>query len=148
MQKITDTENHVDIINSWKFFELFNSKLEFKDSWKTALDALSSISLGKMSYADGERDLVVMKHIFEIENADGSRKALHSTMIATGDPVGSDGFSIMSKTVGYTSAIAISLILEGKIKATGVQSPKTKEFYGQILPILEEDGIKVVEEYK
>lgn len=148
LQKITDTENTVAILNSWKFFELFNKNRQIKPTQKTALDVLSAISLEKMSYKEGERDLVVMKHIFEIERADGSIDVLHSTMFASGDKIGSGGFSVMAKTVGYTSAIAVNLILEGKIKAKGVCSPKTEEFYGQILPILEEDGIKVVEQYQ
>ena len=146
--KLVDKEDIVDIIESWKFFELFNSEKLIRPSDKFAMDALSGISLPKMSYQNGERDFVIMKHIFEIEMADKSTKVLHSTLIGTGDKIGSKGFSIMSKTVGYTTAIAVNLILEGKIKAKGVLSPKTEEFYGQILPILEEDGIKVIEKYQ
>ena len=147
LQKVPDRENYVKIINSWKFFELFNGERKIKEEWKTALDALSAISLEKMSYAEGERDLIIMKHIFEIETSEGKKKLLHSTMIASGDRIGSSGFSAMAKTVGFTTAIGVNLILEGKIKARGVLSPKTPEFYEQMLPILEEDGIKVSEKY-
>ena len=100
-----------------------------------------------MSYAEGERDLIIMKHIFEIETAEGEKRILHSTMLASGDRVGTGGYSIMAKTVGYTTAIGVNLILEGKIKSKGVLSPKTPEFYGQILPLLEKDGITVSEKY-
>ena len=147
LEKVPDKENVVEIIQSWKFFELLNSHREVKEEWKTPLDALSAISLEKMSYKEGERDLVVMKHIFGIETKDGEEKTLHSTMIASGDRVGSDGYSIMAKSVGYTTGIAVNLILDGKIKSTGVLSPKTPEFYDQILPQLEEHGIKVLEEF-
>lgn len=146
LQKITDKENTDDIINSWKFFELFNADRVLKPEWKTPLDALSAISLEKMSYADGERDFVIMKHIFQIENKEGESKELHSTMFASGDRVGSGGYSIMAKTVGFTAGIAVNLILQGKIQARGVHSPKTPEFYNQILELLEQENIKLVEE--
>jgi len=146
LQKIDNKDNIVDIINSWKFFELLNPDRNIEESWKTPLDALSAISLEKMSYGEGERDFVVMKHIFEIETAEGEKKTLHSTMLATGDKVGSGGLTVMAKTVGFAAGAAVNLILEGKIKAKGVLSPKTPEFYNQILPILEEDNITLVEE--
>lgn len=149
ISKISDNTHITDIVGSWKFFELFNENKMINKNSKTIADALSSLSLEKMSYKDGESDLVVMRHIFEIEDADKNSKLLYSTMVATGDPQGSDGFSIMAKTVGYTTAIGVNLILDGKITETGVISPQSKSIYTQVLKILEEeDNIKVIEEYQ
>ena len=53
----------------------------------------------------------------------------------------------MSVTVGLPAGIAVKLIIEGKIQATGVHIPTTPEFYEPILKELEEYGIKFVEEY-
>jgi saccharopine dehydrogenase (NADP+, L-glutamate forming) len=148
IQKLIQKDDLASILSSWVFFELLNSKREITEDMKTALDVMSVISLEKMSYKDGERDFVAMKHIFDIEEASGEKKTIHSTMMVCGDKTGSGGMSIMAKTVGYTSAIAVNLILEGKITRKGVISPKTEDIYSKILPILEEDGITVVEEYK
>lgn len=148
LQKVSNKEDSWAIVNSWKYFELLNDSYPVTEAQKTPLDVLSAISLKKMSYQHGERDLVIMKHIFEIETADGKIEELHSTMMASGDKIGSGGLSVMAKTVGYTTGVAVNLILDGKITTTGVWSPKTEDFYGKILPELEKDGIKVTEEYQ
>ena len=43
------------------------------------------------------------------------------------------GYSAMAVTVGFTSALAARLILEGKIKQRGVLSPLEPEIYEPIL---------------
>lgn len=55
------------------------------------------------------------------------------------------GQSAMSKTVGIPTAIGAQLILDGKIKTTGVVIPTEKEVYEQVLQGLEEVGIKLIE---
>ena len=147
LSKISNTTDHIEIVNSWKFFELFNEERKIDENAKTPLDVLSSISLEKMSYQKGEKDLVVMRHIFDIQVNDETQ-TLHSTLVATGDREGSDGFSIMAQTVGFTAAIATNLVLDDKVKETGVIMPNKEEVYGPILAELEENGIKVVEQYQ
>jgi saccharopine dehydrogenase-like NADP-dependent oxidoreductase len=100
IQKISDKNNLYSIVSSWKFFELLNPNRTISKHMKTPLDVLSVISLEKMSYEEGERDLVIMKHLFEIERRSGKIEHLHSTMMASGDKIGSGGLSIMAKTVG------------------------------------------------
>jgi hypothetical protein len=53
----------------------------------------------------------------------------------------------MAMTVGLPLGIAVKLILEGKIHATGVRIPATPEFYDPILKEMEEYGIRFIEEY-
>jgi saccharopine dehydrogenase-like NADP-dependent oxidoreductase len=99
-----------------------------------------------MVYHKGERDFVVMRHKFTIETPENKEYVIKSTMLACGDETGKeDGFSVMAKTVGYTTAIGVKLILAGKIKETGVQSPMSKEWYEPILKELAENGIEVTE---
>lgn len=136
-----------EIIKSWIFFELFADKA-LSERNRNALDALCEICNEKFQFQDGEKDMIFMKHLFTIEDADGKIKHLHSTMVNVGDPVGSGGNSIMCKTVGLPTALAAKMILEGEISARGVQSPKTKEWYVPMLAKLEENGIRLTEEYQ
>lgn len=142
----TEPKKLKKIIKSWDFFEFYNST-ELSRTPKKPLDALCEICLKKMDYGEGGRDLVVMKHIFGIEEADETRRTLESTFVATGDLVGSGGNSVMCKTVGLPTSLGAKLILSGKVNAPGVISPRAPEFYEPILAALEEAGFKVVEEY-
>jgi saccharopine dehydrogenase-like NADP-dependent oxidoreductase len=105
------------------------------------LDILVGIMLSKMSYAPGERDMVILRHEFIAESAT-KRELITSTLVDYGIP---NGQSSMSRTVGIPAAIAISLILEGKVQAKGVQIPVTREWYAPILSELERLGIRFVE---
>lgn len=57
-----------------------------------------------MAYGEGERDLVFLQHRFDIENKDGSKKTIYSTMIEYGVP---GGYTAMAKTVGIPCGIAV-----------------------------------------
>ena len=65
-----------------------------------------------------------------------------SFAINYGDP---DGETAMSKTVGLPAAIAVKLILTGKLKLTGSHIPLHAAIYKPILKELEEMGMKFVE---
>jgi len=107
----------------------------------TYLDALCSICKEKMQYKAGERDLLLMKHEFVIEYPD-RKEWISCTLIDFGIP---NGESSMSRTVSFPVAIAIRLVLEGKIKLTGLQIPIVPELYNPILDELETLGIKFVD---
>jgi len=94
-----------------------------------------------MQYAEGERDMLVMKHTFVAEFPQEKKRRTYVTeLIDYGLP---NGDTSMSRTVSYPVAIATRLVLEGKYKhLTGLQLPMTKEFYDPILNELEELGIK------
>lgn len=82
-----------------------------------------------MAYEEGERDFVVSKilcsdvsqecmtltlgakflqHNFEIENKDGSRDTITSTLCEYGAPIGSGGYSAMAKLVGIPCGVGKS----------------------------------------
>jgi len=107
----------------------------------TMLDALCHICKEKMQYKKGERDLLLMKHEFVVEYPD-RRETLSCTLIDFGI---ANGNTSMSRTVSFPVAIAIRLVLEGKIKLTGLQIPIIPELYNPILDELESLGIKFVE---
>jgi saccharopine dehydrogenase-like NADP-dependent oxidoreductase len=90
-----------------------------------------------------DKDMIVMQHQFEyIVNE--KRKRIVSSMVAIGKD---QDETAMAMTVGLPLGIAVKLILEGKIHATGVRIPATPEFYDPILKELEEYGIRFIEEY-
>ena len=100
----------------------------------SALDNLAGLMIEKLAYAGGERDMIVIQHEFLARAESGRNERIVSTLIDYGVP---GGDSSMSRTVGLPAAIAARLILEGKIRMTGVQVPVHPEIYG---PVLEELG--------
>jgi len=100
----------------------------------SALDNLAALMIEKLQYAAGERDMIVLQHEFLAQGESGRNERIVSTLIDYGVP---GGDSSMSRTVGLPAAIASRLVLEGKIRMTGVQVPVHAEIYE---PILEELG--------
>ncbi len=108
------------------------------------VDILTDRTLEKMSYAPGERDMLVLQHTFVAEFADRTEH-ITSTMIDFGIP---DGDSSMNRTVGLPAAVAVRFILEGRFDRPGVIVPVMKEFYEPALEELERLGIEFSEEVK
>lgn len=100
----------------------------------SALDNLAALMIEKLAYAGGERDMIILQHEFLARTESGRSERIVSTLIDYGVP---GGDSSMSRTVGLPAAIAARLVLEGKIRMTGVQVPVHPEIYG---PVLEELG--------
>jgi saccharopine dehydrogenase-like NADP-dependent oxidoreductase len=65
-------------------------------------------------------------------------------MILTGEK---NGLSAVSKTVGYTVAIAAKNVLNGKIKTKGVIGPFMKDVYSSVGDELQKVGL-FCKEYK
>ncbi|MHA1768471.1 MAG: saccharopine dehydrogenase C-terminal domain-containing protein [Candidatus Thorarchaeota archaeon] len=105
------------------------------------LDALCALFEEKLQYAPGERDMIVMHHEFLAEYPDKKQK-ITSTMVDYGIP---NGDSSMSRTVALPVAIASRMILEGRIKLTGVHRPIIAEIYEPVLQELEQMNIKLEE---
>lgn len=131
------------------FFE-DDLKLTIKDgkgNLRPALDCFGDVMAVRMEHTKHDRDLVVMRHNFMIENEKKERWRHTSTWIESGASAASGGYSLMSTSVGVTCAITSRLVLDGKIKTPGVTSPTTPEIYEPILKILEEKfNIGMIEE--
>jgi saccharopine dehydrogenase-like NADP-dependent oxidoreductase len=111
---------------------------------RAPVDILTARMLERMSYAPGERDLLVLKHEFRARYGDRGAR-ITSTMVDFGIP---GGDSSMSRTVGLPAAIGVRLILQGKISRTGVQTPVVPEIYAPVLAELEELGIRFEERWE
>ncbi|KWU45427.1 saccharopine dehydrogenase [Rhodotorula sp. JG-1b] len=109
------------------------------------LDTLCATLEAKMQYEKGERDMVMLQHKFEIENADGSKETRTSTLLDYGAPVGTDGPSSMAKLVGVPCGIATQLVLDGVVSAKGILAPYSMDIVKPIMEALEAEGITMVE---
>jgi len=129
------------------FLDYFSDKPYAFQPNATYLSVLSGIMGTKMALGDHDRDLVVMKHIFKMEDKQKNKWQETSTMIVTGQSKAAGGPTIMARTVGTTCAIATRLVLEKKIPQRGVLSPIHKEIYGPILETLDKQyGVRLIEE--
>ena len=105
------------------------------------VDILTQRMLDKMSYNEGERDMLVLQHTFVAEFPEKTEH-ITSTMIDFGIP---GGDSSMNRTVGLPAAVGVRFILEGKFTQPGVIVPVMAEFYEPALEELESLGIQFTE---
>lgn len=96
----------------------------------------------KWALQNGDKDMIAMQHKIEYE-LHGKRKEVTSSMVTIGKEA---PHTAMSITVGTPVAIAVKLLLTGKIKVTGVHVPTKAELYNPILDELEQAGIRFVDE--
>jgi saccharopine dehydrogenase (NADP+, L-glutamate forming) len=68
-----------------------------------------------------------------------------STMELLGDP---NGYSAMSRSVGYTCGIATQMLLDGHpaVARQGILAPYTDEICAALREKVEAEGIKLIEE--
>jgi len=130
-----------DIIKRLEWLDLLSDDPLLIDKGST-LDILGAKMLEKLQYEKGERDMIILQHTFEASYPDGKKEKITSTLIDFGIP---DGDSSMARTVGLPAAISTKLILEEKIKTTGVHIPILPEIYVPILQELKDLGIEFKE---
>jgi alpha-aminoadipic semialdehyde synthase len=103
----------------------------------------------KLAFAPEEHDMVVMHHTIEAVFDDGraggagcSHELIHSKLRLEGD----DHMSAMCKTVGYTAAAGVELLLNGGLGAEqqtgGIFLPIQPQIYNPVLRLLEQEGLK------
>ncbi|OOG74341.1 saccharopine dehydrogenase [Algoriphagus sp. A40] len=90
-----------------------------------------------------DRDMIVMKHLFEIKTKDGV-KNVSSSLVSFGED---SVYTAMAKTVGLPLAIAVDLFLDAKIQMRGLHLPVLPEIYEPILEELEKFGIRFEETF-
>lgn len=119
----------------------------------SAADVLQFALETKLALRPSDKDMVVMVHEIEyqeirnkedkMENKEVKTNYLRSTLIVKGDD---HLYTAMAKTVGLPLGIAAKLILNGTIKAKGLQIPTKADIYKPVLKELENNGIKFEEE--
>lgn len=107
----------------------------------SAADILQFAAEKKLSLRPYDKDMVVMLH--EIEYRVGSLESVvRSSLVVKGE---NNLRTAMAKTVGLPLGIAAKLILNGKIKLTGLHIPTAKEIYTPVLKELELHDVKFQE---
>jgi saccharopine dehydrogenase-like NADP-dependent oxidoreductase len=104
----------------------------------------SDLMIRKMALGDNERDMVVLQHTFHASYPDGKKEKIISSMLDFGTPATNTS---IARTVALPAAIAVKLILEGKINLAGVYRPVVPQIYAPVLAGLEKLNIKMKEEY-
>ena len=139
--RFLNLETYATVIKRLEWLGLFSDRPlpEDKDN---PIDWLNVISLEKMELPRGERDMIVMHHEFLAEYPDKKEK-LTSTLLDFGIP---GGDTSIARTVTLPAAIAVRMILEGKIGTPGVHIPVYPEIYYPILEELENLDITFEEE--
>ena len=95
----------------------------------------------KLALRPYDKDMIVMLH--ELEYRVGSRESgVRSSLVVKGE---NSLRTAMAKTVGLPLGIAAKLILNGKIKLTGLHIPTHREIYQPVLDELELHEIKFQE---
>lgn len=136
-------ERDSPVIKNLAWLGLFDEKrIDAPGGKISPLDLMTKVMLERMQYAEGERDLIILVHHFNASYPDGKKEKISSTLIAFGEP---NGDTAMARTVSLPAAIGVDLILSGQIKATGIQTPVTPDWYEPILAELKELGIECIE---
>jgi len=129
-----------EIIKSLEWLGLFSE--EIIPEAQSYLDVLCRRMEKKLFYREGERDMLLLKHTFLIENRKRTRERITSTLIDFGLP---HGDTSMARTVSLPLAIGTRLLAEEKIPLVGVQIPVHPEIYRPVLSELAKLGIRMEE---
>ncbi|CAH7682696.1 spermidine synthase [Phakopsora pachyrhizi] len=142
--KFDSAEEEARIISGLKWIGIFSEEKVIARG--NILDTLCATLETKMQYEKNERDMVALQHKFEIEWKDGSKETRTATLLEYGAPFHTgSGPSAMARLVGIPCGIATQMILDGKIKKTGVLRPYTKDLVEPLLEEVEKEGITLIE---
>jgi saccharopine dehydrogenase-like NADP-dependent oxidoreductase len=133
---------HATAIIAMDWLGLFSSE-RVSVSEGSTFDLTTDLMMKKMMLREGGRDMVIMLHSFLVENADGKNEVIQSRLLnfATKEDTS------IARTVALPAAIAVKMILEGKIKDTGIHIPISKTIYEPVLTELEKMGIAMEEKW-
>ena len=102
---------------------------------------LENLLLEKWQLRSTDKDMIIMQHEFEYEIGK-QKKQLTSTLVMKGENAAD---TAMSKLVGLPLGIFVKLVMQGKIKQTGVNIPVMKEVYDPVLEELKNFGLEFIE---
>lgn len=138
---LVDAMKNKSVAFQLKYLGLFDDDLINKGECSVA-DVLQILLEKKLVLQKNDKDMIVMLHEFEFE-VNGNQSKINSSLVVKGD----DSLrTAMAKTVGLPLGIAAKLILEGKIKETGLHIPITPNIYEPVLNELKKFGIEFHEE--
>ncbi|XP_050313695.1 alpha-aminoadipic semialdehyde synthase, mitochondrial isoform X2 [Anthonomus grandis grandis] len=102
------------------------------------LDTLTHYLSFKLALEKHERDLVILRHDIGINWPDNKKELRGVNFVVYGE---TDNHSAMAKTVGYPTAIATKMILDGEIQERGSILPFAPEVYRTMLQRLRAEGL-------
>ncbi len=109
---------------------------------QTAAEILQHLLETKLTLREDDRDMIIMLHELAYQQ-DAKPLKISSCLIVKGD---NHLRTAMAKTVGLPLGIAAALILQNKIRLTGLHLPTLPEIYAPVLKALEREGIRFTEE--
>ncbi|MCF8331351.1 MAG: saccharopine dehydrogenase NADP-binding domain-containing protein [Bacteroidales bacterium] len=130
-----------EVMQKLKWLGIFDDKPVGLNTGSPA-QILQKLLEDKWMLEPGDKDMIAMQHKIEYE-IDGKRRLITSSMATIGQDA---PHTAMSVTVGTPVAIAVKLLLAGKINLKGVHIPIKPELYSPILKELEDAGIRFVDE--
>ncbi len=101
----------------------------------TPAQILQHLLMKKWALEEGDKDMIVMRHLFEYE-INNKIEQIESSLVVYGND-----HTAMSITVGTPLAIAVKRILNGELTGSGVERPVKKEIYEPILEELKDYGV-------
>jgi saccharopine dehydrogenase (NADP+, L-glutamate forming) len=119
-----------------------NEKLAYNKT--SPFEITSDRMINKMSLAEKDRDVVMMQHVFLASYPGGKKEVIKSSMLDFGSPATN---TAVARTVAIPASIAVKMILDKKIKLTGVYRPVVPEIYNPVIDELKKFGIEMKEEY-
>ncbi|MDX5438503.1 MAG: saccharopine dehydrogenase, partial [Pontibacter sp.] len=108
----------------------------------TPAQVLEKILKEKWTLSPGDKDMIVMQHLFEYE-LNGEKREITSSLVALGED---EVQTAMAKTVGLPVGILAKLMLQDRVTHRGVVIPIYPELYEPVLEELKAYGIDFVEE--
>lgn len=130
------------IMDNLRYLGLFSAEKIGNDA-ETVSQAMLHLVRNKLRMPPGARDVVILMHKMEVEYPDeGKTEKLVSTMIEYGI---AGGGTAIARTVGLPIAIAIELLLTGRLQITGCRIPTHPAIYEPVLMRLKDEGLVIRE---
>lgn len=145
-QKVADylkKDVNAHAIKAMEWLGLFSSE-KMNRGEDSPFEVTSDLMIDKMMISEEERDMIAMQHTFVAKYGENKREVAKSSMLAFGS-LATD--TAVARTVALPAAIAVDMILNGKIALSGVHIPVRKEIYNPVLDELENLGIELKEEF-
>jgi saccharopine dehydrogenase-like NADP-dependent oxidoreductase len=130
-------EHEEEFAEQVDYLGLRSNALIEKEIYNSSL-LLQNILEKKLAMLPHDKDMIVMLHEINYE-INGENKGVRSSLVVTGED---QKKTAMAETVGLPLGIAAKLILQNKIKLTGLHIPVLPEIYEPVLAELEEHEIK------
>jgi saccharopine dehydrogenase-like NADP-dependent oxidoreductase len=130
-------------LEAMEWLGLFDDKTINREK-DSPFEVTSDLMLNKMKLGSNERDMVAMQHTFLVDYPDRKKEVIKSSMLVYGEK---NGDTAVARTVAIPAAIAVRLILEGKIDLKGIYRPVVPQIYKPVLNELERNRITLREKY-